>query len=76
MRRALATFVAALALAGVASVPAHAEPGPGVLGVVGDPVRLNSNIGGLQVGHVPFEVLNSMDRPVGTSAPGIEKLIF
>ncbi|KPC59014.1 hypothetical protein [Streptomyces chattanoogensis] len=76
MRRALATFVAALALAGAFSAPAHADPGPGVLGIVGDPVRLNSNIGGLQVGHVPFEVLNPLDRPAGTGASGVEKLIF
>ncbi|MFE0189352.1 hypothetical protein [Streptomyces sp. NPDC059008] len=58
MRRVLVTLVGAFALTGVLSLPAHAEPGPGVIGILGDPVRANSNIGGLQVGQLPLGLLN------------------
>ncbi|MGW1378198.1 hypothetical protein ACWD6P_28545 [Streptomyces sp. NPDC002446] len=58
MRRALATLVGALALAGALSVPAHADgPVVGVPGILGEPVRAASNIGGLQFGGLPLGLL-------------------
>ncbi len=58
MRRVLVTLVGALALAGALSLPAHAEPGPGVIGILGEPVRANSNIGGIQLGQLPLGLLS------------------
>ncbi|MEU7637998.1 MULTISPECIES: hypothetical protein [unclassified Streptomyces] len=55
MRRALATLLGALALTGVLSVPAHADGNePGVGGVLGDPLKVASDIGPLHVGRLPL----------------------
>ncbi|MCQ4080319.1 hypothetical protein NGB36_06840 [Streptomyces sp. RB6PN25] len=58
MRRALATLVGALAFAGALSVPAHADgPGSGVSGLLGEPVKTASDIGGLHFGELPLKGL-------------------
>ncbi|GAA2669169.1 hypothetical protein [Streptomyces lunalinharesii] len=55
MRRALAALLGALALAGALSAPAHADgTGPSVTGVLGDPLKVASDIGPLHVGRLPL----------------------
>ncbi|MFF4606051.1 hypothetical protein ACFY12_25330 [Streptomyces sp. NPDC001339] len=68
MRRALTLLAGALAVTGALSTPAHADNrGPGLVGIIGEPVRAASNIGGLEVGGLPLGLLN----PPAPQAPGM-----
>ncbi|ANZ15190.1 hypothetical protein [Streptomyces noursei] len=55
MRRALVTLLGAVALTGVLSVPAHAGGlGAGGRGIIGDPLKVASDIGPLHLGRLPL----------------------
>ncbi|WP_275462388.1 hypothetical protein [Streptomyces noursei] len=59
MRRALAALLGTLALTGVLSAPAYADgTGPGVTGVLGDPLKVASDLGPLHVGRLPLLTRN------------------
>ncbi|MFG2136888.1 hypothetical protein [Streptomyces sp. NPDC048650] len=55
MRRALATLLGALALAGALSAPAYADdPSAGLAGVLGVPVKAASDVGPVHIGRLPL----------------------